>query len=239
STRVELDGEQLNRLAIGHNGDRELASSWEFGALAGAGALYSTSRDLLALLRVHIDPRRSSLRPAIELARATRQALAPMDGAIGLGWHIRPDGTHWHRGQTGGYYSFIAYHREQKLAVVLLANTATWIGDDLAERLLGAARGEWRRLDLPQTAEVAPAALARYAGVYRPFLGKPLTLTVRDGQLVGRTRALGSFRLYPLSDSEFYLRVLRARVVFTSAGERVTGLDYSAGGRQLRAEREP
>jgi len=33
---------------------------------------------------------------------------------MGLGWHVTPDGTHWHNGQTGGYHSMILIKPENQ-----------------------------------------------------------------------------------------------------------------------------
>ena len=44
--------------------------------------------------------------------------------SLGLGWHLAPDGTRWHNGQTGGYSAFFALFPEASRAVVVLANVA-------------------------------------------------------------------------------------------------------------------
>jgi CubicO group peptidase (beta-lactamase class C family) len=99
------------------------------GALAGAGALYSTAADLASLLRACLAAAGGSA-PDGPLAPAIRAALAPRQpvpgGDIGLAWHhARRDGHRiiWHNGMTGGFSAMVAFDPDRSLGVAALANS--------------------------------------------------------------------------------------------------------------------
>ena len=91
-TCLTLSDDQQQRLAPPHNADRMPDVNWEFDALAGAGAIRSTTKDMLIFLQANLDPPAGPLGKAIELAW---QEHLPAKGdafAMGLGWHIARDG---------------------------------------------------------------------------------------------------------------------------------------------------
>ncbi|AXG83037.1 class A beta-lactamase-related serine hydrolase [Streptomyces paludis] len=104
--------------------------SWRIPGLAGAGAVRSTARDLLALLDALLDPAAApgsdELRAA--LADVVRPRLVLRGGAkrLALVWNIRvrPDGDIYHHsGGTRGFTSFAGFGPARRTAVVALANT--------------------------------------------------------------------------------------------------------------------
>jgi len=115
--------------AQGHKGGRPVPD-WRMGALAGAGALYSTAADLARFLQACLAASGGSV-PDGPLAPAIRAALAPRQpvpgGDIGLAWHHVRRGDHriiWHNGMTGGFSAMIAFDPERGLGVAALANSA-------------------------------------------------------------------------------------------------------------------
>jgi CubicO group peptidase (beta-lactamase class C family) len=138
STGVVLTDDLRGRLAQGYNGMGLAMANWDIPTLAGAGGIRSTARDMVAWLRANFTDN-----GAFAAARKVRFKGPP---ALGLGWHVAPDGkTRWHNGQTGGYHSFAAVNVEKKTAVVVLSNTATHEVDRLGNRLLAALSKENRR----------------------------------------------------------------------------------------------
>ena len=138
-TGIALDD---GRLATPHRFSGRETSHWHFDALAGAGALRSTARDLLGFLRLHAD---RSDRPLAAAARETQRPRAKVGrGHIGLGWMISPPVRRFpfelllHEGGTGGFRAFAGLAPERELAVVVLTNQARSVGR-LGLRLLRAA----------------------------------------------------------------------------------------------------
>jgi CubicO group peptidase (beta-lactamase class C family) len=132
-TRVYLSADQQRRFVQGHNRAGAPTSAWHFEALAGAGALRSTARDLLAYLRAHRRALAAAPDTASARTRAMVRALRPgasgpqADTRLGFAWHItlhdgRP--VAWHSGGTGGFRSFVGLDRETGHGAVVLVGTA-------------------------------------------------------------------------------------------------------------------
>jgi CubicO group peptidase (beta-lactamase class C family) len=85
-TRLTLSDDQVRRLAPPHNADRAPDRSWEFDALAGAGAIRSTPEDMLRFIQANLDPPPSPLGKAIELAWKQHIPAKGQAFAMGLGW---------------------------------------------------------------------------------------------------------------------------------------------------------
>jgi serine-type D-Ala-D-Ala carboxypeptidase/endopeptidase len=132
------------RLATPHKWTGRPTEHWHLAALAGAGALRSTARDLLGFLRLHSD---ASDAP---LALAARETQIPRtkfrSGYVGLGWMIFPPRRGlpcqflMHPGGTGGFRSIAALAPERRIGVVVLTNQARDVSR-LGLRLLRAAAG--------------------------------------------------------------------------------------------------
>ncbi len=133
-TRVKIDG-----IVPGFHADGRPAGGWELPTLAGAGALRSTARDMLAFLAANLGGAPEPLRGVMESTHAPRvKAGGRME--VGLGWHILPLGERravWHNGGTGGYRSMICFVRETRTAVVVLGNNESSV-DELAFDILKA-----------------------------------------------------------------------------------------------------
>jgi serine-type D-Ala-D-Ala carboxypeptidase/endopeptidase len=111
-----------DRMAQGYRRGRAVPD-WHLGALAGAGALYSTAADLARLLQACLTPAASPLGPAIRATLTPRQPIP--GGEIGLAWHYARHGeVIWHNGMTGGFSAMVAFAPARSLGVAALANSA-------------------------------------------------------------------------------------------------------------------
>ncbi len=141
STRIALTNEMKQRLAVGHNAKLVQVSNWDLPTLAGAGALRSSTNDLLAFLAANLRYTETSLSPAMAAMVRIRRATANPRMEVALGWHVlNPGGTEviWHNGGTGGYRTFIGFDPKSRVGIVVLSNTSTTTGvDDIGRRLLG------------------------------------------------------------------------------------------------------
>ena len=124
NTVIHLNAEQRDRLAPGHNPQGNIVPNWDMDALAGCGALRSNAHDLLTLLSANLETNNTPIYQA--LAEARKYHFKEFSGGVGLGWQIAEpvDGrvVWWHNGGTGGYYSFIAFDRQNHVGVVILSN---------------------------------------------------------------------------------------------------------------------
>jgi CubicO group peptidase (beta-lactamase class C family) len=212
-TSIALSDGQRKRLAPPHNAELAPAANWDIPTFAGAGALRSTTDDMLKFLRVALsdDAELSKVFPS----SYENRARAGGDNDIGLGWHINSKSKAvWHNGETGGYHSYCAFV-PGKGGVVVLANTGTGMIDDVGIRLLMKLIGEPSEPPtVKPSVKLKPETLKPLLGVYPLAPNFALTIT-RDGEkLYLQATDQPRFRLFAVSETEFYLRVVDARVTF-------------------------
>ncbi len=135
-TKITLDDNMKKNLAMGHS-DGAQVENWDIPTLAGAGAIRSSTSNMLKFLSVNIGLTKSSLRKALDLSHQVRHDKA---GAmrVGLGWHIakgKNGDVVWHNGGTGGYRTFAGFVKETGVGVVVLTNSNTG-ADDIGFHLL-------------------------------------------------------------------------------------------------------
>lgn len=238
-TVVALDDARRQRLAPPHDADGDPEHLWDLAALAGAGGIRSTVDDLLRFLAAQIDPP-ESLAAAVRLCQQKHH-----DGengiAVGLGWHLARDGvTFVHSGQTGGYHSYCAVVPSTRRAVCVLTNSPTGQVDVAGERLVQFLHGmqvEPPAVDQPVAVE--RSVLERYVGTYKMNLLLKFTVALGDRGLTAQLTGQPAFRIHPRSPTEFYYRVVDARITFEVEGDNVKALVLHQNGQDLRCERVP
>lgn len=123
-TRPALDANLAARAARGHDRFGVPVRDWDFGAIAPAGALHSTARDMARYVRALIDPSATPLAGPLAAVQRPRRRRNERD-EIGLAWLVRAtaDGTvTWHNGGTGGSGSFVGFDAGACRGVVVLTN---------------------------------------------------------------------------------------------------------------------
>ena len=247
-TRVALTPDMRSRLSVGHNQSRDPVANWDLPTLAGAGALRSTTNDLLSFLAVHLGYATSELTAAAASMLEVRRPAGP-GGEVALAWHIqRGRGTEqiWHNGGTGGYRSFVGFDPATRVGVVVLTNLSTPAGvDDIGRHLLDPSspllpsdspliRKPKQRTEISLDAEL----LQTYVGRYELAPGVLVTITRGGNQLFAELTGQSSIAIFPESQTDFFLRVVDAQIAFrTDAQGRVNGLTLSQLGRDQIARR--
>lgn len=254
STMVALTDDARARFAQGYDGDGEPAKPWDLPTFAGAGALRSTANDLVTFVKAELA---ASKRATSRLARAMALTQTPQrdldddppPGAgsprpgrkIGLAWHISPDGTIWHNGQTGGYHSYVAFRPSSQVGVVVLANGGAPVVDKLGNAALAAVAGEPvpATLDLPSDRPVDDKTLESYVGSYALSPAFVITIARRGGKLYGQATGQPRIRLHATSARDFAILSASASITFeVDAGGKVTALVLHQGGIDRRAARQ-
>ena len=229
-TAITLTDDQRARLATGHSGGRAVPG-WDFQVIAPAGALRSTGADMLRFLRANLGLIETPLADELAQARAVRAPAYGDSMAVALGWHTRsgPDAeVVWHNGGTGGYRSFVGFDPAAQRGVVVLTNEDLGM-DDVGFHLLDAS---FPLQAVRETVEVAPDVLERYAGQYQFAPSFVITVTRDDDRLYAQATGQPAFRLYPASETEFFVRVVDARLTFhVGADGAVEGLTLHQNGR--------
>jgi serine-type D-Ala-D-Ala carboxypeptidase/endopeptidase len=138
STAITLTPAMRTALAAGHNARGDTVPGWDLPTLAGAGALRSTTTDMLRFANAALRGT-GPLREAFDLSMQPRAQAGTPTMAIGLGWHrlaLQGDTVVWHNGGTGGFRTFLGLSPGTGRAVVLLTNSGNMGADDLALLLL-------------------------------------------------------------------------------------------------------
>ncbi|MFN7118783.1 MAG: serine hydrolase domain-containing protein [Saprospiraceae bacterium] len=133
-TKMTLTTEDLQNAAQPHDKSGKVVPFWDWKALAGAGALKSTAKDMLLYAQKHLAAPTDDLGKAFQQMRNTTYSGKGTDGLdykIGLAWfELTIDNQQvWvHDGGTGGSSSFIFICPAKNLAMVFLSNNNTDAG---------------------------------------------------------------------------------------------------------------
>jgi serine-type D-Ala-D-Ala carboxypeptidase/endopeptidase len=125
-TGVTADGAAPGRVARGHRRGGRPAPPLRIPTLAGAGALRSTTADMLAYLWAHLHPEGTPMEEPVRLAVGPHRTFRKGKVAVGLGWLHGRRGHRsfvWHNGGTVGFGSFAAFAPDRGTGVVLLSNS--------------------------------------------------------------------------------------------------------------------
>lgn len=231
-------------LAVGHDPQGNVAANWDLPTLAGAGAIRSTTNDMLKFVDANLHPERGALQRAMAFAHEQRAPAGNM--GIGLNWliaHAGPDTILWHNGGTGGYRTFIGFEPSRRTGVVVMTNSGNEGADDVGFHILNsglplapkpAPRKERTAID------VRPEILARYVGRYQLAPAFILEVTFKDNALYAQATGQPMVRLWPESETSFFLKEVDAQVDFVRDSQgNTTGLVLHQNGQNIPAQRMP
>src|SRR5688500_404090 len=188
STGVSLTPDMTARVATGHFFRLNPAPHMNLGVFAGAGALWSTTNDLLTFLGAQLGYQQTPLAPAMAAMLAVERPMMPPVIRIfvretqHLGWFAKKN-VLWHNGETLGYVSFIGFDPTTRSGGVVPPNAKGGAGmDDIGMHLFNpkeplldskAMKLPAAHLQIPITAEV----LDRYVGRYEVSPNDYFTVT--------------------------------------------------------------
>lgn len=203
----------------------------------GAGALYSTTGDLLKW-------EQGLFGGKVLKAPSLEKMITPFKNNYAFGLMIETAGGHKkisHGGGIEGFNTELTYYPDDKLTVVALANLNGPAAGDIAGKLAALARGE--TVTLPgERKEITldSKALSRYAGAYQMPDGGPVMLVALDGnQLTGKLGGQPALPIFPQSETMFFLKVVDAQIEFPKddGSGRASQLILHQGGRDMTAKR--
>jgi CubicO group peptidase (beta-lactamase class C family) len=200
---------------------------WTFDALAGAGALWSTTADLMSLADVLLADRSNPLDHAIA------DDYRPIADAGGFRvtrvWHVAEtaDGPlYWHNGGTGGHRSFFAVRPATDEALVIL------VAGDLQPTGLGLSVFGY------QPAEGAATAHdPEVSGQYRLAPDVGIGVYEQDGALLAQLSGQTPFAITPVGDDVYRLDVVDASLRFLRDDGAIVAVELVQDGRVQRAEK--
>jgi serine-type D-Ala-D-Ala carboxypeptidase/endopeptidase len=214
STGIALLQGTENRLAPGHDEHLERVPNWHATALAGAGALRSSTSDLLDFLAVQMGLETSPLVEAIAIMRSIRGPRGRVNREMALGWLVSKVGGGeflWHSGGTGGYSTFIGFDLKSRLGVVVLSNTVIPIEDIGLQLLTGVVPLAPQYKEVP----IDSRLFNEYVGRYRLEDNKMTIAITREGnRLFAQQATQPKFGLFAKGDREFFSKISDTRIVF-------------------------
>jgi len=241
-TAITLTPWMKQHLALGHDETGRVVSNWDLPTLAGAGAIRSTTIDMLTFVDANLHPERGALERAMAFAHEERAPAGTMK--IGLNWLIVRAGTDtilWHNGGTGGYRTFIGIEPSRKTGVVVMTNTGGTGADDIGMHLLDPSLPLAPKPVPPKqrtAIDVSADVLARYVGDYQLAPQFVLEVTVKDGALYVHPTGQPTLRLWPESETDFFLKEVDAQVTFVrDASGAVTALVLHQNGQNQTARK--
>lgn len=238
-TCITLNEDQQRRLALPYDAALGPDKNWDAPTLAGAGAIRSTTDDMLKWIQANFSREEKPLDQAIRLAHQKRHTMK--DGlAMGLGWHIARDGfTRWHNGMTGGYSSWLAVVPDRGVGVVVLANTAAGQITPFGEQVTRIAFGE--KVQPPRRIkeiEVPRDVLESYVGTYAATPQFKLTVTLDKGRLMVQATGQSKLPVFAETKTKFFYKAVEAQISFvTNDKGKVEKLILHQNGRDLEAAR--
>jgi len=239
-TAITLSDSMRHWLVKGHDQTGNVVSNWDIAALEGAGALRSKVNDLLKFIAANTGPAESSLEEAMRVSHEVRNSFSGnMD--IGLNWIILNTGDDkviWHNGGTGGYHAFAGFDPDRGVGAVVLTNSSHDT-DDIGMHLIN-SNIPLREPPAERTeVEVSADILETYVGDYQLAPNFILTITVEDGTIWGQATGQSNFRIFPESETEFFYKVVDAKITFeVDESGSVAGLVLHQGGADMPAPKQ-
>ena len=108
------------KMIQGHDAIGSPTSQWDLPTLAGAGAIRSTTTDMMKYLVANL----SNKKPYAD-THNPRKDMSDFQ-KIGLGWISQKNDDlafTWHNGGTGGFRTFTGFSKEKQVGVIVLANS--------------------------------------------------------------------------------------------------------------------
>jgi CubicO group peptidase (beta-lactamase class C family) len=244
NTAVALTPWMKAHLALGHDEQGSVTPNWDLDALAGAGAIRSTTIDMLKFAAANVHPERGAIEKAMAFAQTERAPAGGSQQTIGLNWlsnHVFGDTIVWHNGGTGGYRTFIGLAPSRRVAVVVMTNSAGEGADDVGMHLLNAAIPLAPKPTPPKqrtSITVSREVLQGYVGTYQLTPQFLLEVTLGESGLQVRPTGQSISDLFAESETEFFFKVVDAQISFVrDAQGAVTGLVLHQNGNDLAARR--
>jgi hypothetical protein len=253
STTITLTPEMKERSAVGHHVvGLQAVDNWDFGApLAAAGALRSTTNDLLKFLAANLGYTKTPLAAAMGAMLTVRRPTGIPKLEVALGWHIyATDGKEvvWHNGATGGYRSFIGFDPKNRIGVVALSNTRSEEGaDDIGRHLLDEQIPLWVPPKEPTMVQLDPKTFDGYVGTYQLAPKASIAVTRKGDHLyaqktgyaaVVQTTGYAKVEILPESQKEYFVNGVDVRLTFVTDDQgRASELVVREGASEVHAMR--
>jgi CubicO group peptidase (beta-lactamase class C family) len=176
----------------------------------GAGALYSTTGDLLKWEQALLGGK--LLSPA-----SLQKMLTPAKGDYAYGLVIRSANGRrqvWHNGGIDGFNAAMGHYPESGFTIIALGNVNGPAPDQIVAQLGSIAHGDTVKLNSERKEIALPAAAAKYAGVYEMAPGFTMTIVLEDQKMFGQLTGQPRIEMFAESETEFFVKLVDAQMTF-------------------------
>jgi CubicO group peptidase (beta-lactamase class C family) len=246
STAITLTPAMREKMTTGHY-QTVAVPYWDLPTLAGAGALRSSTNDMLKYLAANMGLKSglaatsdvTTLLAAME--RTHRNTTDTPDIGIGLGWSMSNSFDQKivaHGGGTGGFLTFVAFEPQRKLGVVVLSNSNSDISD-IAMHLLDSRRPLTKLAAAKTFQKISfdPKSFDAFVGTYEIYPGNTLTVSREGDRLFSTVTGLEKIEMLPYEPMSFFANTLDAQVTFVAEAGKVTRLMLHMDGRSIPVKR--
>ena len=216
-TGLDSKERQSSKKALGYitnpeTANWEVANNGDVAMASGAGALYSTIRDLYNWSTAI--SKRIMLNDSV-LARA----MKPVHNNYGLGWMKSQSKGRSYVGHTGSIPGFIANFMkfpDEDVTIILLSNYQDVNARQLSEDLVAVVFNEPYQLPVKKNViAIADKVLKKYAGEYRLANGFSIAVFVEDSKLYALAQGdAQKIELTPESETKFFLKGPETEIEF-------------------------
>jgi CubicO group peptidase (beta-lactamase class C family) len=202
----------------------------------GAGALYSTTEDLLRW--------EQGLFGGKVLSAASLQKMtSPFKGNYAFGLQVNTVNGRKvidHGGGIEGFNTHLAYYPEAKVTVAVLGNLNGQAPPQIATRLAALAHGETVTLQTERKEiTLDPKVMSRYVGAYQMGPGTNMVITMDGNRLSSKLGNQNPVPVFAESETMFFAKVVDAQLEFSGsdAQGRATLMTLHQNGRSQPAKR--
>ncbi len=215
----DLNGSVIAHRAAGYtpepNGEIRNTGYIDMTIPYSAGALYSTTRDLLKW-------ECGLYGGKVLRAESLKKMTMPFKENYGCGLFISNAGSHKkidHGGGIEGFNTEVAYYPDDRLAVIVLANLNGRAPEEIANKAATVEFGGTVELT-SERKEIAlkPEELSGLVGNYVLSPGVDLAITQEGNRLWTQLTGQGKIEIYPESPTFFFLKVVDAQLEFVKDG---------------------
>ena len=177
----------------------------------------------------------------------TSSGLKERGNPYGMGWFLYSDETRpsgriiGHSGSQSGTSTQLFIFLDMKAAIAVISNTAgAWnhvfgLTDKLADPIV---RPEDVNKPLKKVADISNETLDLYVGKYKFEGGTRVELSRKDNIFYGELDGNGKFKLYPESDTHFFLRNINIQLEFEPSKDKAKQFTFIQNGERNLAKRE-
>ena len=196
-----------------------------------AGALYSTTRDLLKWEQALFAGK------VVSKASLDRM-ITPFKNNYGLGVTsavVKGRQVIAHGGGIDGFNTQLAYYPESRTVVTVLSNVNGAVPDALTAQLGAIMHGDTVTLTSERKEITLPAAtLSKYVGAYELSPAATMTIALDGDHLTAQLTGQGKLPIFAQSETLFFLKVVDAQLEFAADGSHLV---LHQGGRDQKATR--